>query len=47
VSEAEGAVGPSIGEIVRREIERAIQRNIKGLEYSRLGDPTVAQTPRD
>src|SRR5271165_7351927 len=47
MSEAQQSSAPSIGEIVSREIERAIQRNIKGLEYFRLGDPPVAQTPRD
>ncbi len=47
MSESEQSSGPSIGELVGKEIERAIQRNIKGLEYFRLGDPPVAQTPRD
>jgi polyhydroxyalkanoate synthase len=45
--QAEATSGPSISEIVSREIERAIQRNIKGLEFFRVGDPPVAQTPKD
>lgn len=32
---------------VRQEIERTIQRSIKGLEYISTGDPVVGQTPRD
>ena len=32
---------------VRTEIERTIQRSIKGLEYISTGDPAVGQTPRD
>ncbi len=32
---------------VRAEIERAIQRNIKGLEYLTTGDPTMGLTPKD
>ena len=47
MSEAQQSSAPSIGEIVSREIERALQRNIKGLEYLRLSDPPLAQTPRD
>jgi polyhydroxyalkanoate synthase len=47
MNEAEQPSGPPIGEIVSREIERAIQRSIKGLEYLRLGDSPLVQTPRD
>ncbi|GIW13230.1 MAG: poly-beta-hydroxybutyrate polymerase [Tepidiforma sp.] len=32
---------------VRTEIERAIQRSIKGLEYISTGDPAVGLTPKD
>ena len=32
---------------VRTEVERTIQRSIKGLEYISTGDPAVGQTPRD
>ena len=32
---------------VRQEIERAIQRGIKGLEYISTGDPAVGVTPKD
>ncbi|MEJ5220632.1 MAG: alpha/beta fold hydrolase [Tepidiforma sp.] len=32
---------------VRMEIERAIQRSIKGLEYISTGDPAVGLTPKD
>jgi polyhydroxyalkanoate synthase len=32
---------------VREEIERAIQRSIKGLEYISTGDPAVGLTPKD
>ena len=36
-----------IGTRVRQEIDRAIQRNIKGLEYINTGDPVVGATPKD
>ncbi len=32
---------------VRQEIERTIQRSIKGLEYISTGDPAVGLTPKD
>jgi polyhydroxyalkanoate synthase len=38
---------PSIEERVRTEVERTIQRSIKGLEYISTGDPAVGQTPKD
>lgn len=37
----------SIEARVRLEIERAIQRSIKGLEYISTGDPAVGLTPKD
>ena len=37
----------SVESRVRQEIERTIQRSIKGLEYISTGDPAVGQTPRD
>lgn len=37
----------SIEARVRAEIERAIQRGIKGLEYISTGDPAVGLTPKD
>jgi polyhydroxyalkanoate synthase len=38
---------PSIEARVRGEVERAIQRSVKGLEYISTGDPAVGQTPKD
>lgn len=38
---------PPLEDRVRREVERAIQRGIKGLEYISTGDPAVGLTPRD
>ena len=32
---------------VRAEVERAILRNVKGLEYISAGDPPMGLTPRD
>ncbi|MCY3963780.1 MAG: alpha/beta fold hydrolase [Acidobacteria bacterium] len=32
---------------VRREMERAFRRSVKGLEYIRTGDPGVGLTPKD
>ena len=40
-------VEPAIEERVRGVIDRAIQRNIKGLEYIAAGDPAVGLTPKD
>src|SRR4030095_10623116 len=37
----------SIEERVRSEIDRAIQRNIKGLGYLGSGDPAMGLTPKD
>ncbi len=37
----------SIEQRVRSEIERTIQRSIKGLEYISTGDPAVGLTPKD
>ncbi len=37
----------SIEARVRMEVERAIQRSIKGLEYISTGDPAVGLTPKD
>ncbi|MBA4179263.1 MAG: poly-beta-hydroxybutyrate polymerase [Anaerolinea sp.] len=41
------ASDPTIEERVRLEIERTIQRSIKGLEYVASGDPAVGLTPKD
>lgn len=38
---------PEIGQRVRAEVERTIQRAVKGLEYISTGDPGVGLTPRD
>lgn len=38
---------PSVEQRVRAEIERTIQRSIKGLEYISTGDPAVGLTPKD
>ena len=38
---------PSIEQRVRAEIERTIQRGIKGIEYISTGDPAVGLTPKD
>ena len=35
---------PSVEQRVRTEIERTIQRSIKGLEYISTGDPAVGLT---
>lgn len=37
----------SVEQRVRAEIERTIQRSIKGLEYISTGDPAVGLTPKD
>ena len=37
----------AIGERVRSEVERALQRNIKGVEYFSLPKPSVGTTPKD
>ena len=36
-----------LGKRVRREVERTIQRGLKGLEYISTGDPAVGLTPKD
>lgn len=38
---------PTVESRVRQEIERTIQRSIKGLEYISSGDPAVGVTPKD
>jgi polyhydroxyalkanoate synthase len=38
---------PGIEARVRSEVERALQRGVKGLEYISTGDPAVGQTPKD
>jgi polyhydroxyalkanoate synthase len=38
---------PEIGELVRTEVARGIQRAIKGVQYFSSPDPAVAQTPKD
>jgi len=42
-----GAAAPSIEARVREEVERALLRNVKGLEYLAAGDPEMGQTPKD
>jgi polyhydroxyalkanoate synthase len=37
----------SVETLVREEVERTIQRSIKGLEYFSTGDPDVGVTPKD
>ncbi|MEP6871373.1 MAG: hypothetical protein ABI939_05925, partial [Anaerolineaceae bacterium] len=37
----------TIEDRVRSEVERTIQRGIKGLEYIATGDPAVGATPKD
>ena len=37
----------TVEERVRNEVERTIQRGIKGLEYISTGDPAVGVTPKD
>ena len=37
----------SIETRVRREVERAIQRNIKGVQYLTSSDPSMGATPKD
>jgi polyhydroxyalkanoate synthase len=44
---AASAIDPSVESRVRTEIERSLQRGIKGLEYISTGDPAVGLTPRD
>ena len=41
----EPAEAPDAGERVRQLVERAIQRNIKGLEYFASAAPPVGLTP--
>ncbi|MFN0095834.1 MAG: PHA/PHB synthase family protein [Dehalococcoidia bacterium] len=38
---------PEVATRVRTEVDRAIQRSVKGLEYLTTGDPAVGQTPKD
>ncbi len=45
---APGAAGDVLIEArVRAEVERALLRNIKGLEYLSAGDPEMGVTPKD
>jgi poly[(R)-3-hydroxyalkanoate] polymerase subunit PhaC len=44
---AEPREAPAIGDRIRSEIERAIQRNIKGVQYFSLPRPSVGTTPKD
>ncbi len=37
----------TVEERVRQQIERTIQRSIKGLEYISTGDPAVGLTPKE
>lgn len=41
------AAGPSVAERIRTEVERMIQRNIKGLEHLTAPAPPVGLTPKD
>jgi polyhydroxyalkanoate synthase subunit PhaC len=43
----ESPTAPTVEQRVRTEIERTIQRSIKGLEYISAGDPALGLTPRD
>jgi polyhydroxyalkanoate synthase len=43
---ATGTVDGELAALVRTEIERAIQRNIKGLEYLSASDPQVGLSPK-
>jgi polyhydroxyalkanoate synthase len=43
----EGDLADVVGERVRARIDRAVQRNIKGLEYFASSAPPVGVTPRD
>lgn len=37
----------SISERVQSEVQRAIQRSIKGVEYFSSSGPTLGETPKD
>jgi poly[(R)-3-hydroxyalkanoate] polymerase subunit PhaC len=47
MSSAESAADSSIGTRVREEVQRTIQRSIKGLNYFLSDDPALGQTPKD
>src|SRR5215813_9909310 len=47
MSTSAAPIDASIEARVRREVERAIQRNIKGVQYLRSSDPTMGATPKD
>ena len=47
MSSSAAAVEPSIGTRVREEVERTIQRGIKGLSYMFSDDPPLGLTPKD
>jgi polyhydroxyalkanoate synthase len=38
---------PGLGERVRQEVERLLQRGVKGFQYLRSDDPEVGLTPKD
>jgi polyhydroxyalkanoate synthase len=42
-----GAGDPTLADRVRAEVERAMLRNIKGLEYISTPDPQIGVTPKD
>ena len=47
MSSPAGTVEPSIAERVRSEVQRTIQRSIKGLNYLLSDDPAIGLTPKD
>ncbi|HVS63904.1 MAG TPA: alpha/beta fold hydrolase [Thermoanaerobaculia bacterium] len=47
MTEAAAPSRASLAATVRREIERTLQRSIKGLDYLSTGDPEVGATPKD
>ncbi len=47
MSASPAAADTSIAARVRAEVERTIQRNIKGLDYLFSGDPAMGLTPKD
>jgi polyhydroxyalkanoate synthase len=47
VSTSPAAAETSIGARVRAEVERTLQRNIKGLDYLFSSDPAMGLTPKD
>jgi len=47
MSTSAAPIDASIEARVRREVERAIQRNVKGVQYLRSSDPVMGATPKD